>query len=400
MPQKRAIHKKRLSALFVAKVQPQARAFLVWDSDQKGLALQVRPSGHAAFKLVYRYRGRSRWFHIGDAKAIGLADARTKAAELMLAVVRDGKDPAGEKHIGRQFTTFGELAGRYLTEHAQRKNKSWKQADAHVRRRLLPVWGELDASAISRADVRAVLSKITGPVAANQTLAAASAIFSWAAKQELLTTNPCRGIERNATAPRERTLSDTEIRRCWEAFGNAGMAGVALRVLLLVGQRPGEVAHMRREHIVDGWWELPGLPQAATGWPGVKNAKSHSVWLSQPVRKIIAELNTDGDCGFVFGQVVWDLSTSMRHICRELEIARATPHDLRRTFCSKVTELGFGRAAMDRLANHKESGVTDTYDRYSYRREDQQIMESVAKNLLALVTGETDASSNVVQARF
>ena len=83
---KRAINKRRLSALFVQKVRPQAHAFLVWDTDQKGLAVQVQPSGYRAFKVIYRHRHRSRWFHIGDAKAIGLADARTKAAELMLAV--------------------------------------------------------------------------------------------------------------------------------------------------------------------------------------------------------------------------------------------------------------------------------------------------------------------------
>jgi len=32
----------------------------------------------------------------------------------------------------------------------------------------------------------------------------------------------------------------------------------ALQVVLLVGQRPGEVAHMRYEHMRDGWWEMPG----------------------------------------------------------------------------------------------------------------------------------------------
>lgn len=51
---------------------------------------------------------------------------------------------------------------------------------------------------------------------------------------------------------RERVLSDAEVPKFWQAFGDAGMAGVALKVLLLSGQRPGEVAHMRREHIVDG----------------------------------------------------------------------------------------------------------------------------------------------------
>ena len=273
MPQKRAIHKKRLSALFVAKVQPQARAFLVWDADQKGLALRVQPSGRASFMLVYRFRGRSRWFHIGSTKAVGLADARKLAAEIMLEVIR-GKDPAAERRAARDTHTFGALASRYLEEHAKKRNKSWRQADILVRRYLLPVWGDLSANGITRTDVRAMLGKINAPVLANQVLASASAIFTWAGRQEILTNNPCRGVERHATVSRERVLSDAEVPLFWQAFGNAErLAGMALKILLLTGQRPGEVAHMRHEHVVDGWWTFPGKPDAATEWPGTKTRR-------------------------------------------------------------------------------------------------------------------------------
>ena len=47
--------------------------------------------------------------------------------------------------------------------------------------------------------MRSVMSKIGAPILANQVLASASAIFTWATKQELLANNPCRGVERNAT---------------------------------------------------------------------------------------------------------------------------------------------------------------------------------------------------------
>ena len=370
MPQKQAINKRRLSVLFIEKVRPQARAFLVWDADQKGLALRVHPSGRSAFVFVYRHRQRSRWFHIGDAKAIGLANARTKAAELMLAVVRDGKDPAAEKRTGRQSATFGALASRYLEEYAKRRNRSWRQTDQLVRRYLLPKWGELDASAITRADVRTILGKINGPVHANQVLASASAIFTWATRQEILTNNPCRGIERNATVSRERVLSDTEVPLFWQALSNAnaGVAGLALKVLLLTGQRPGEVARMRHEHIADGWWTMPGAPEAATKWKGTKNAQTHRIWLPQPVRDIIAELNTGDDGGFVFGQV-WNLAAPMRDVCKRLEIPRATPHDLLRTHGTTVTALGFGRDAMNRIQNHREGGIASVYDRHQYADE-------------------------------
>jgi len=132
------------------------------------------------------------------------------------------------------------------------------------------MWGALRANSITRADVRAVMSKIDAPILANQVLASASAIFTWATKQELLTNNPARGVERNATVSRERVLSDTEVPLFWQAFSEAGAPGMALQVLLLTGQRPGEVTHMRHDQITDGWWTLSGAPDAEKGWRGIR----------------------------------------------------------------------------------------------------------------------------------
>jgi integrase len=379
----------------VSRLRPAARPFLVWDDYQRGLALQIQPSGYRAYKLIYRFHNRPRWFHIGAADAIALADARKLAAKLMLQVI-EGKDPAAEKRAERGTGTFAEMATRYVEEHAKKRNKSWRQADTHVRRYLLPSWGSLTAQSITRADVRAMMGKIAAPVLANQVVKSASAIFTWAMRQELLAHNPCRGVERNATTSRERVLADTEVPAFWQAFSEAGVAGTALQVLLLTGQRPGEVTHMRYDQIADGWWTLPGALDAATKWPGTKNAQTHRVWLPQAVQDIIAGLNIGDD--FVFGQSL-NVAASMRDICAKLKVPRATPHDLRRTHGSTITKLGFGRDAMNRIQNHKEGGIADVYDRHEYADENKRVMESVASRLFALGRGE-DAPSNVVIGKF
>ena len=244
--------------------------------------------------------------------------------------------------------------------------------------------------------MRSVMSKINGPILANQVLASASAIFTWATKQELLANNPCRGVERNATVSRERVLSDAEVPLFWQLFSEAGAPGMALRVLLLTGQRPGEVTHMRHDQITEGWWTLPGVPDANTGWPGTKNGATHRVWLPQPVRDIIAGLNYGDD--FVFGQPLV-LDATMRSICKRLSVPRATPHDLRRTHGSTITKLGFGREAMNRIQNHKEGGIASVYDRFEYSEENKRVMESTATHLLALAQGNA-APSNVIAAKF
>jgi integrase len=394
--------KRRLTELSVHKLPPAAATYLVWDTHQRGLAIRIQPTGRKAWYVVYSRRGRPRWLHLGDAGVIGLADARQMAAEAMLAVAK-GKDPAAEKRAERGAGTFAELAERYVEQYAKRRNKSWVQADKLIRRHALPRWGKLQAASISRADVRAMMSRIEAPVLANQVLAAVSAVFSWAVKQEVVGTNPCRGVDRNATRSRERVLSDSELPRFWSAFDDAGLVvSSALKMILLSGQRPGETSHMRREHIVDGWWEMPGEPVPALGWPGTKNGASHRVWLPKVAQALLAELDGEATGGFVFagprGRPVDGLDAAMRAICVKLGVERTTPHDLRRTHGSTITALGFGRDAMNRIQNHREGGIASVYDRHGYAEETKRVMEAVASKIIALAEGRS-AGGKVVPLR-
>ena len=380
------IYKKTLNERFTRTVKPERRLFLVWDAHTRGLALAVRPTGRKAWKFVYAFHGRARWYSIGDADALPLSDARRKARELRVQVDQ-GIDPQAEKTAERAVGTFAELAGQYR-DHAKRTNKSWPQAAALVDRFLIPRWGKLRAPDVKRSDVEAVIGQIGKPALANAVLASASAIFAWAIRKQIIAVNPCSLVDRNEIKSRDRILTDGELPLFWRAFDEAGAAGVALKLILLTGQRGGEIAHMRRQDIADNWWTMPGEPQG--DWPGTKNAETHSIWLPETVRPLINE--------HLAGQRPITDAT-MRQICSKLGLVRTTGHDLRRTHLSTVTGLGFGRDAMDRIANHKTHTVRDVYDRHNYRSEDRRIMEAVASHLLALATG-CDLVTNVVKADF
>ena len=391
---KHAARKRRLTELSVKKATPEAAAYLIWDTLQRGLVLRVQPTGAKAWVTIYSRHGRPRWLHLGDANAIGLADARELAAEAMLAVAK-GRDPAADKHAQRNRGTFQELATQYVERYAKKNNKSWKQADDLVRRKLIPVWGKLQATSITRSDVRAMMARIDAPIVANQTLAAASAVFTWANKEELLAGNPCRGVDRNPTAARERVLSASEIPLFWAAFDTAGLVqSTALKAILLLGQRPGEITHMRREHLVDGWWEMPGQPVPAIGWPGTKNGQGHKVWLPASARVLLDELCGAAGDGFVFSGTrrgcIGKLDAAMRGVCKEIGAERATPHDLRRTHGTTIAALSFGREAMNRIQNHREGGIASVYDRHQYAEENKRIMEAVAARIMALVEGRSE----------
>jgi integrase len=399
-----AIEKRDISSLFLRTLKARERAFLIWDSKQGGLALSVQPSGHMAWKAIYSRHGRTRWYTIGPLSKVGLSDARSSAKKIM-AKVALGEDPQQERveeARRRKPLTFAELAATYL-EYAQKNIKSWKQGDYLIRKHLLPRWGKRVANEIARSDVKEIMRTVKAPSVANQTLAAASAIYSWAIKEEVggVKENPCFKVERNATSSRERVLSDSEIAKFWDAFDDAGLiAGTALKLILILGQRPGEIAHMRREHIIDGWWEMPGEAKPDVGWPGTKNAQPHHVWLSAPARDLIARLEDDSKSGFVFDIGVRALDAAMRTLCKALAITdKVTPHDLRRSFATRAAEMGIGEDAIDRVLNHKKRGVIiKTYNRYHYRNEDKANMEKIGARILALATG-VGADAKVIPLR-
>lgn len=160
---------------------------------------------------------------------------------------------------------------------------------------------------------------------------------------------------------------------------------------------------MRCEHLSgDGWWTMPGAPEPATEWPGTKNGQTHRVWLPRRAREIADWLSDENETtGFVFagprGRPTADLDGTMRSVCSRLGIERATPHDLRRTFSTRMMELGFGRDCLNRVTNHREGGIASVYDRHQYAEENRRAVEATAARLLSLA-GE-EAASNVVAIR-
>jgi integrase len=376
--------KRRLNNFYARGSAPEG---LTWDTKLPGLALRVQGNARAYY-LVYRFNKRPRWLRLGDARVMTDKDARRRASK-MLAQVADGIDPGAERRADRGGSTFADVYTLYI-EHARKRNRSWAQPDGWVRRYLLPRWAKLPIKSIARRDVRNLIGGISAPIAANQTKAAASSIFSWAVAQEIIPFNPAHGVARNPTHSRERVLSDTELPVVWPALS------IPLKVVLLTGQRPGEVAHMRWQDLTGEWWTMPGKP--ADGWPGTKNGQTHRVWLPAAVQSIINELNRGELTGFVFDTgngPPRELHGAMRTVCKTLELERCTPHDLRRTHGTMITRRGYGRDALNRIQNHREGGIADVYDQHQYADENKRIMEDVAERLLALAKGEAEAS-NVV----
>jgi integrase len=386
----------------VADLEIKEDRYVAYDSKLPGLCVRVEPSSRKTFYFVYSIRRRVRWYKIGHV-AMGTAAAKIMAKELIGITAARGRDPQAERRAGRGGVTFAQLQQRHLAEFAKTHNKGWKQPDYLIRKYVLPRWADLRAVEITRGHVKALFGQlsINRKPLANQVKAAISAVFSFGVTEEIVEKNPCAKVRDNPSSSRDRVLSNSELPLFWAACNNVHpVRAAALKAILLSGARPGEISHMRREHIRDGcWWELPGKPVPELGWPGTKNAASHRVFLSAKVREIIGE----GTTGFVFanerGNAVSDLAEAMREISRACAFdPPVTPHDLRRSAGTLITGRGHGREAMNRVLNHRKKGVSEIYDRHDYATADKIIMEDLSVAIMEAIEGKE--RDNVVAGEF
>jgi integrase len=125
------------------------------------------------------------------------------------------------------------------------------------------------------------------------------AAFAWAVKRGVVQNNPFADLPvSKGIAKRERVLGDEEITEIWRAAGEVGAPyGSIIRLLILTGQRRGEVAGMTWAEISDDLttWTMPG--------ERTKNGASHVVPLSAPARDLLEVFSRcHADCVAVTGR--------------------------------------------------------------------------------------------------
>ena len=154
--------KLKLTEFTVKNLKPEKKPFLAWDTLQANFAVRVEPIGYRSVEM------RLQEFTVGSVIFISAQSTRlvwpTRESSRPRSSTKWRKDVIrqAERKAQRGAGSFDDLADRYL-EYAKRKNRSWKQATRLVRNHLRPIWGKLPAENISRADVRAMMTRITAP---------------------------------------------------------------------------------------------------------------------------------------------------------------------------------------------------------------------------------------------
>ena len=268
--------------------------------------------------------------------------------------------------------------------------------------------------------------KKTAPVSANRTQSVLVTLLNWAADGELIDANPIARMKKRAKeVAKDRTLTDDEIRVLWPALAGSSAisfdVAASLRLMLLTGQRPGEIAGLLRSEVRDV--ERPEAARLEISAARMKGGRAHVVPLGAMARAVVGEAlarrKKDAEprrdhrevaaepAIAVFASRFASRDTLARHslsqglrrclvglnaaesdwptAVRSLQASPPTPHDFRRTVATGMARLGVPREDRKAVLAHAEDDVHGLpYDRHKRLAEKRAALDLWERHLRPL----------------
>jgi len=380
----------KLTSKAVESIKPRAARQEIPDGLLPGLYLIVQPSGARSWAVRYRHNGRPRKHTLGPYPAIDLASARALGTKALRAVAED-RDPATERQDQRA-NSVADIVARFLATHGQRhyRPRTFAETERLLRQNLVARWGNQPLASITRKQLRDLLDQLVAndtPMLANRVHSIVRRLFGWAVEHEIIAASPLIGLKAPAEEKsRDRILTDQELRAVWQAAGQLGVYGTLVRLLILTGQRRGEIAGLTWQEI-DLDKRLICLPRER-----VKNDRAHEIPLSPQAVALIKALPRNSEryalclrSGLMNG--FGKLKVRLDKACG---VADFTLHDLRRTTASRMARLGVNLPVIEKVLNHVSgsfAGVVGIYQRHDFAGEKRKALE-LWGNHVATVVGD------------
>ncbi|HBA86951.1 MAG TPA: hypothetical protein DCZ75_02880 [Geobacter sp.] len=385
--------------------------------ERHGFGIRVRKTGMITFFYMYHFNGKRRFLNLGpyappsEARTpyITLAEARTKysAAFGQVGAGIDPLTPPPEPPPVPEVMTVGKLIPLYLESLTSLVPRSVKQQTRTLNNDVLKVWEQRPVKAISRPDAIALISDIQkrAPGQARNVKKAGQTMFEYAVARGHALFNPFVGVQKQVRgiAPKsgDRVLSDKEIKIIWEQVKDTEK-GRALLLMLLTGQRPGEVTGMMWSEIEADWWQINWRRIKTEINPNLSRPPSdHRVYLT-PLAKSFLPPKSDSD--YVFpargrgrgaqaeggmrpGTISHELTEDKTN--QYLGLPRWTPKDLRRTLRTGMARIGVPEEHAEAVLNHIQGGVKSVYNLYKYDKQKKAALIKWSKHVESLIHPKT-----------
>lgn len=364
-------------------------------ADGQGLYLKVAKNGKKTFTYRFTYAGRSRQeVTLGTYPEMSLADARAERLT-QSRLLGQGLNPIQEKHAAhqskKQALTVSELIEEFYTEHMQQHRElpapDYQTLKLHIGQEI----GKVLVPDVTKFLMTRTLNKVKkrGLVIANRVLSLVRQMFEYAVDQHYIEDTPVT-MTRKAVGGREKskttnlsvdqiTLVLAAMRR--EDIGLAWQTRAALRLALATAKRPGEVVTVEWSHVdlERGIWVNPKHLTK-------EKREDHTVFLSPYAVRLLKDVRqVTGLESHVFHTGRGRKSHIDRH-----SISRAilrlhqegifpfkfTPHDLRRTFSTRMADMGKMPHVVEKILDHLMVGSMGVYNRASYLPERREAMNA------------------------
>jgi integrase len=321
------------------------------DDALAGFSVRVSQGGTKTFTLTYG-SPRKR-VTLGRYPIITLSQAREKARQLLAHRTLHGDRPPA--------LTFEEALTLFLRVHCTEHNRpsTAMETERLLRRHFLPTLGKRTLQEIGTSDILRITDGMLGtPSEANHAFTALRTMLRWATTRRYIPHSPLEGLKLPAKPrSRSRVLTPPELRLAFAHGAGAGEYGQIIRLLILTGQRLGQITSLRPEFIGED----------TITWPPeyMKGNREHTIPIGALTK---AELERfPMPCAFN------NWSTAHASFLKATKILHFTRHDIRRSYATVMAEWTPPHL-LSRLLGHSEGGVLPIYNRYQYKAE---LMQSV-----------------------
>jgi integrase len=389
----------KLTAKAVENIKPIATRQEIPDALLPGLYLIVQPSGARSWAVRYRHNGRPRKHTLGPFPTIDLKTARALGTKVLRSAA-EGRDPTGERQEQRA-NSVEQVVAQFLVKYGQRRYRprTFAEAQRLLQQNVVAHWGRQPIASITRKQLRDMLEQLVAndtPMLANRVHSTARKLFSWAVEQEIIEVSPFAGLKAPAEEKsRDRILTDQELRAVWQAAGQMGTYGVLVRLLVLTGQRRGEIAGLTWSEI-DLDKRLIRLPRER-----VKNDRAHEIPLSPQAVALIEGLPRSTSDHYVFSLPIGGFGKLKEQLDKLCGVTDWVLHDLRRSVASGMAKLGVGLPVIEKVLNHISgsfAGVVGIYQRHDFAGEKRKALELWGAHVAAIVSDKS-AKAKVVKLR-
>ncbi len=319
--------------------------------DSKLPSFGIRVGKHRKTWLIVKEPNRTK-VQLGHYPALSLQDARRRAHIAL-----------GTPHKPLAAPSFPEALSLFLSE------PRWKPRSLVVIKSSLKhfEWTR-PIDKITHGDIAEALAAIPHKSARAHALKDIRTFFNWCVPR-YLAASPCVGFKLPSYEPRERVLSDDELRRVWRGAEKLGLYGKQVQALITTGQRIGQIMRFEASWICDDRITFPAAV--------MKNGREHSI----PLCPLTAALAPALAPTSYQGKRKRDLD--------ELSHVRDwTLHDLRRTFATGLARLGTAIHVTEKLLNHMSgttSGIVAVYQKHDYWKEQKAALSAWESHLSMLL---------------